>query len=175
MSSSITLQALTLTPPRGFDELIGELGDGESGFGGTSLFRGEVTREEFLKRCLDQREPSLVGNGRVPQTIFLIVHGSESVVGMVRMRHSLNDALRFKGGHIGYYVRPVFRGNGFAREALRLALEELRTLGEKRALVTVDSHNLGSIKVVEGCGGVMECEELDPSTGKPFRRYWIDL
>jgi len=175
MNELITLQPLTLTPPRGFDDLIADIGNGENGFGGTSLFRGDVTRKEFLLGGLRDRDPALVDSGRVAQTIFLVIGDSTHVIGMVRVRHYLNDALRIKGGHIGYYIRPSFRGKGFARRALNLALQELRVLGELRALITVDSNNPGSIKVIEACGGVVESEDIDAASGEAFLRYWIEL
>ncbi len=96
-------------------------------------------------------------------------------VGMVRMRHSLNERLRFHGGHIGYYIRRDQRGNGYAKEALRLALVELSRLGETRALLTVEESNAPSIRVIEQNRGCLENTVTDLETGKTFRRYWVDL
>lgn len=40
-------------------------------------------------------------------------------------------------------------------------------------LVTCDEHNIGSQKIIELCGGVLE-NIVDPGNGKPLKkRYWI--
>ena len=39
-------------------------------------------------------------------------------VGIVNLRHCLNEALRQGAGHIGYGIRPEYRGRGYATAAL---------------------------------------------------------
>lgn len=134
-----------------------------------------MTVEEYLQCCCEMTDPKKVGPGLVPQTIFWMLDANGLAVGMVRMRHCLNDKLRIHGGHIGYFVRRDRRGRGYASEALRLALVELRKLGEKRALLTVDPDNIPSIKVIESNGGKFENLGIDPDSGKAARRYWIEL
>jgi predicted acetyltransferase len=50
---------------------------------------------------------------------------------------------------------------------LRDALPGTRALGIDPALVTCDTDNIGSRKVIEACGGVLE----DQRQGK--LRYWV--
>ncbi|MCX5772015.1 MAG: GNAT family N-acetyltransferase [Candidatus Hydrogenedentes bacterium] len=88
--------------------------------------------------------------------MFWVLDADGVVVGMVKLRPCLNDKLRLNGGHIGYFVRRDQRGKGYAKEALRLALIELRKLGETRALITVDPDNAPSISVIERNGGRLE-------------------
>ena len=66
---------------------------------------------------------------------------------------------------------PQFRRRGYATEILRQSLVVARAAGVDRVLVTCDDDNLGSIAVIERCGG-----RLDPYwPGDPnTRRYWID-
>jgi predicted acetyltransferase len=75
------------------------------------------------------------------------------------------------GGHIGYGVRPSYRRQGFATEILRQSLTYIHGLGVTEVLVTCDEDNLGSIKVIESQGGVLENEVEFEGTLK--RRYWI--
>ena len=161
--------------PTGLRELLAELGGGENGFTGTPVHTGEATVEQYLQHCCAMPDPSKLPPGLVPQTVFWILDSDGSAVGMVRMRHYLNDKLRVHGGHIGFFVRHDKRGQGIAKEGLRLALIELRKLGEKRALLTVDPDNIPSIKVIEGNGGRFEDIGTDPDTGYKVRRYWIEL
>ena len=128
------LKAASANEPPGLAALFADLGDGENGFGGTPVPKGEITLPEYLQRCIEMTDAANLPPGYVPQTVFWIVDESGEAVGMVRMRHYLNDSLRECGGHIGYYVRRDKRGKGYGQEALRQALIELRKIGEKRAL-----------------------------------------
>ena len=112
-------------------------------------------------------------DGYVNSTTFLAVI-QVKVVGMISIRHYLNDALLNKGGHIGYGVRPSERGKGYATKMLALALEESRTLGIDRVLVTCDKGNIGSAKTILKNGGVLE-NEITEEDGNVHQRYWIDV
>lgn len=169
------LEEASLTPPPGLADLLADLGGGENGFLGTPVASGELTVHGFLQQCLDMLDPANLPPDHVLQTIFWLLDEDGVAVGMVRLRHYLNDKLRLRGGHIGYFVRRDQRGKGYGKEALRLALIELRKLGEPRALVTVDPKNAPSIGVVERNGGRLENIVTDPETGKVYKRYWIEL
>ncbi|MBI5094330.1 MAG: GNAT family N-acetyltransferase [Candidatus Hydrogenedentes bacterium] len=171
----IRLEAASPVLPPGLRELLDDLGSGETGFGGTTVPTGETTIEDFVQQCCDMTDPSTLQSGLVPQTTFWALDADGTVVGMVRLRHYLNDKLRLQGGHIGYFIRRDQRSKGYAKEALRLALIELRKLGETRALLTVDLRNIPSIRVIERNGGHLESTVTDPDTGRSHRRYWIDL
>jgi predicted acetyltransferase len=168
------LEQATLKAPPGLAALIQDLGNGENGFGGTPVARGEMDLDGFLQRCLDNADPGKVEPGFVPQTIFWVIDDDGQAVGMVRMRHYLNEKLRDHGGHIGYYIRKDRRGRGHARAALRLTLAEFIKLGEPRAMLTVNMDNLASIRVIEANGGVLESTGRE-TDGTEFGRYWIDL
>ncbi len=94
------------------------------------------------------------------------------VVAYSRLGHALNDALLHHGGNVGYYVKRSERRKGYGRLVLALTLAEGRKRGLQRFLLTVDSDNPGSIRVIEANGGVLEDERVDPK-GCKFRRYWI--
>ena len=120
-------------------------------------------------------DPAKLKPGQVPQTVFWVLDAEGEAVGMVRLRHYLNDKLRVHGGHCGYYVRSDQRGKGYGRALLGLALDELRHLGETRALITTYPGNAASIRVIESNGGQFADVRTDPETGAKYRRYWIDL
>ena len=80
------------------------------------------------------------------------------VPGPRRLRHRLTPALLEVGGHIGYDVRPSARRRGHATAMLREALIVALGLGIESALVTCNVDNVGSRKVIERNGGVLEDE-----------------
>lgn len=109
---------------------------------------------------------------RVPAT-FLVAEAEGRIVGRVSVRHALNAWLAEFGGHVGYAVRPAFRGRGFATEMLRRALPVAREAGVHAVLVTCDEGNAASAAVIEACGGRFE-RLTPPDAGRPRkRRYWI--
>jgi predicted acetyltransferase len=123
----------------------------------------------------------LAGQGRgidlppnhVPAT-FLFAYVGTRIVGRVSIRHSLNASLERVGGHVGYVVVPEFRRRGCATRILGQALQLAREkLGVRRALVTCDDDNVGSIRTIEKNGGVLENVISGPDLDKPKRRYWI--
>ncbi|WP_030783343.1 GNAT family N-acetyltransferase [Streptomyces sp. NRRL S-920] len=103
----------------------------------------------------------------VPVTTLWYVDGGD-YLGRVTVRHSIATRfLREYGGHIGYDVRPTARRRGHATEMLRACLPYAAGLGLESVLVTCDTDNTGSRKVIEASGGVFE----DERGGK--LRYWI--
>ncbi|QDY70324.1 GNAT family N-acetyltransferase [Qingshengfaniella alkalisoli] len=67
-------------------------------------------------------------------------------------------------GHIGYTVVPWRRGQGYARHALALLLDEVRPLGLPYVELTTEHDNIPSQKVMEANGSV-----LVGATHKPGR------
>lgn len=171
----MVLQEATLTPTNGLEEFLHTLGKGENGFGGTEFADEKLSLGQYLAHLVKEVNPTKIPLNRVPQTTFWILNESGTVVGMLRMRHYLNDKLLHRGGHIGFYVQPLERGKGYGKNALRLALIELARLGEKRALLTVDADNYPSIRIIECNGGELEDQRVDETSRRHFNRYWIDL
>ncbi len=104
--------------------------------------------------------------GFVPTTHLWYVEGHD-YLGRLSIRHELTVWLRDYGGHVGYDVRPSARRRGHATAMLREALPWCRDLGIDPVLVTCDTDNIASRKVIERAGGRFE-NELD---GK--LRYWV--
>lgn len=103
---------------------------------------------------------------RVPCTTLWWVDGTD-YLGRLAIRHRLTEHLLEVGGHIGYDVRPTARRRGHATAMLREALPVAAGLGIEKALVTCDTGNVASRKVIESAGGVFE----DERSGK--LRFWV--
>lgn len=104
--------------------------------------------------------------GWVPCTTWWWVEGSE-YLGRIALRHRLTEHLREVGGHIGYDVRASARRRGHATAMLQAVKPHAAALGIDPALVTCDVDNVGSRRVIEAAGGVLE----DERSGK--LRYWV--
>ena len=102
----------------------------------------------------------------VPATTLWWVSGDE-YLGRIALRHRLTPWLLEAGGHIGYDVRPTARRRGHATAMLAAMLPVARGLGIESALVTCDTDNVASRKVIETNGGVYE----DERNGK--LRFWV--
>jgi predicted acetyltransferase len=138
-------------------------------------YREGMSFARYLEVLAEQQRGENLPADHVPST-FLFAFAGNRIVGRVSIRHSLNPYLARVGGHIGYVVVPEYRRHGYAVAILWQALQIARdTLGLTRVLVTCDDDNIGSIKVIEKNGGVLESVVIDSAGDRPKRRYWISL
>lgn len=97
------------------------------------------------------------------------------IFGRSGLRHRLNENLKDVGGHIGYDIRPSERRKGFGTLILKLTLEKAKARGLKRVLLTCDTDNTASAKIIEKNGGRLSEQEISKTTGKMISRYWIEI
>jgi len=121
------------------------------------------------------RLPDGTALGAVPYAHLWLVADDE-LIGRVSIRYQLNERLLRSGGHIGYGIRPSRRRQGFGRQALVLGKQHAREHGLQRLLLTCADDNIGSARIIESCGGVLETIEPHPDNPATLmRRYWIEL
>lgn len=77
---------------------------------------------QWYSKTLANRSEQTVCPGLVPATTFLAVDADGKLIGMIDIRHRLNEGLLRFGGNIGYSVRPCCRRQGYATQMLALAL-----------------------------------------------------
>lgn len=129
--------------------------------------------DAWLANVRRYSSPETTPAGKVPSTQYLALDENEHLVGMVNLRHCLNDYLLEFGGHIGYSVRPADRKNGYAIQMLKLALDEAKALGIDRVRIACDRYNIASAKTIQANGGVLDGERYDPQDSTLTQRYWI--
>lgn len=125
---------------------------------------------EWCRRTRAQADGHELPDGWLGHRFELAVLDGQ-VVGRISTRFELNDVLRTVGGHIGYMVRPAYRGRGVAPVLLRHGLDLLAAEGIEQALLTCDDGNRASAVVIEDAGGVLQDVYVDGEIRK--RRYHV--
>ena len=130
----------------------------------------EIWFEELKKKSCEDTVPE----GLVPSSTYLGVREKDNyIVGMIDIRHYLNEYLTQVGGHIGYGVRKTERNKGYAKQMLKLALEKCKELKIKKVLITCDEDNIASEKVILSANAKLE--DIRNVDGENKKRFWIDL
>ena len=130
----------------------------------------------WLAEIRRYERPETVPEGKVPATQFLCVRPSDGrLLGMLQVRHTLNDYLARFAGHIGYSVRPSERRKGTATWMLREALPRCRELGLSRVMISCLTANEASRRTILANGGVYDKTVYEPDEGVYLEQYWIAL
>jgi len=121
----------------------------------------------WLKKLENDLDYNNIKPDRVPaNTYFAIREKDNKIIGMINIRHKLNDYLLERGGHIGYGVRPTERKKGYATNILSLGLKRCKELGITKVLITCHKDNIGSVKTIQNNNGVLENEIIDDENKK---------
>lgn len=129
---------------------------------------------EFI-RMLDNCENANLDKRYSTTTSYFVTDENGRLIGAASLRHYLTVDGYNTWGHIGYGVRPSERRKGYATCILKMALAEAKVKKIQRVLLGCHSTNIGSAKVIENCGGILENIVADPDDiNETIRRYWID-
>ena len=143
---------------------------------GTGDLRKFDDPREWIDYLEKHKDPQTVPEGRVPSTQFIFVREEDSkIVGMIDIRHHLNEFLEKFGGHIGYSVAPSERRKGYATQMLKEALSVCKDLGIRKVLITCIKDNEGSRRTILNNGGIYESAVYEPDENVYLERYWIEL
>lgn len=126
----------------------------------------------YLKKIREREKGINLPQGYISSSDYWLID-NDQFVGKASLRHKLTPNLRKIGGHIGYIVRPSYRKKSYGTKILQLALLKAKKLGLKKILMTCDDTNIGSQKIIEKNGGILENKIT--FNNKLKRRYWINL
>lgn len=133
--------------------------------------KGRAGYASWLLMLMRQAREDVARYGMNPNEIYLMVDDEERLYGYGQLRVVETDDVMTWAGHIGYSVPPDKRGRGCATVMLRLLLDMAFERGLERVLLTCDTDNEPSRRVIEKCGGVFDGYYMVPPYHK--RCYWF--
>ena len=130
---------------------------------------------DIIQRFIDNRDVTKLPPEYVPSYDYFLVD-DDKFIGVIHIRVRLTEKLLQYGGHIGYGINPTYWKKGYGTQLLKLGLEKAKELIEEdKVLITCDDDNIGSYKIIENNGGVLENTVTNHDGDEKFltRRYWV--
>ena len=129
--------------------------NGETTINGSELLDQMDSYDEWLKSVTDNISSDTVNPAWVVTDTYFAFDENNSIVGIIDLRHELNDFLK-DFGNCGYSVRPSERRKGYATEMLKLILERASQIGMGKIQLSVERSNEPSVKTITKNGGKYE-------------------
>ncbi len=151
------------------------LKNNESAIPGSSNILDFPNYEEWLKHIKAYERASTVPvKGHVPATVYILKRKSDKkILGILQIRHSLNDFLRNFGGHFGGSIRPSERNKGYSSKMITLGMKKAKRFGLDEVLITCLKTNKSSAKSIEKAGGVFEGTSYLKEKNEHINRFWL--
>ncbi|HEY8405555.1 MAG TPA: GNAT family N-acetyltransferase [Acholeplasma sp.] len=121
-----------------------------------------MTKEAFRPHFIELLRSSkgIVNKaGYVPNTYYFLWVDYQ-IVGLFKVRHYLNDSLREGSGHIGFSILPIYRGLGYAKEGLKMVIDEIKDwIVEDEIYMKCLKTNQASLQVQLAAGAYIHHED----------------
>ncbi|HBC3415257.1 GNAT family N-acetyltransferase [Vibrio parahaemolyticus] len=135
---------------------------------------GKTDFTVYVQHLKDEAKGINLPENYVPCSHFWLINSDKTILGAIRVRHHINNEfLSLEAGHIGYDIAPSFRGKGYGKLMLSLALPKAAELGIEQALVVADEDNSASRGVIEANGGKFDKIVIGKVFPNPLARYWV--
>ena len=121
--------------------------NGENTINGSELFDRMESYDEWLKTVTDNTSEETVNPSWVVTDTYFAFDDNGRIVGIIDLRHELNDFLK-DFGNSGYSVRPSERRKGYATQMLGLIVKRAEEIGLERLQLSVERTNEPSVKTI---------------------------
>lgn len=134
----------------------------------------ECSALQWIQDCIRDADPQSCPSDHVLCSQFVCVRRSDDkIVGLIKVRHFLDEFLSKYVGHIGYSVRPSERKRGYGTWMLKALLPYCAEIGLEEVLVCCELGNEASQRTILAAGGVFEMQDYSPDEDIYLERYWI--
>jgi predicted acetyltransferase len=170
------LKELSLVEPavkykKSFLELVSEVK--KSGYESYDLYsKAEDNFEEFIDDLVNASHGINVEEGWAACTSYWLVNHLE-VIGVIRIRHSLDNEELLMAGHIGYEIVAAQRRKGFGTKILELGLSKANEMGLNEVLITCDADNVASKRIINNFSAEYLTSFIDSESGKDVLQYRV--
>lgn len=167
------LEEVTLYRKEDIVNYINEFLDYDSpinGIGDFKKLKDSINFEQIFYHQinLQNKEYAQKYNSHQSKVMLLIRENDNKLVGTINIRWNLTEALKNKGGNIGYSIRPTERRKGYNKINLYLGLKELQKLNVKEAFLDCYIDNIASKKTIESF-------EIKPVQANTMNKYYINI
>ena len=121
--------------------------NGENTINGSELLDRMESYDEWLKTVTDNISEETVNPSWVVTDTYFAFDDNGRIVGIIDLRHELNDFLK-DFGNSGYSVRPSERRKGYATQMLGLIVKRAEEIGLERLQLSVERTNEPSVKTI---------------------------
>lgn len=129
--------------------------NGESVINGSELLDKTESYEDWLKSVTDNTSEETVSPDWVVTDTFFALDENDKIIGIIDLRHTLNDFLK-DFGNCGYSVRPTERRKGYATQMLCMLKAVAHDVGLSELHLSVERDNEPSVKTITANGGKYE-------------------
>lgn len=140
---------------KAMDYKLEHFNNGEMIINGSELLDKTESYEEWLESVTNNTSADTVNPTWVVTDTFFAVDKDDRIVGIIDLRHTLNEFLK-DFGNSGYSVRPSERRKGYATEMLKQILDVARNAGLQEIHLSVEKSNEPSVKTIVKNGGIYE-------------------
>ncbi len=126
--------------------------------------------QDYLSDLYNYSNGKDLPQGKVATSTFWLIAKSE-VVGVVRIRHQEVEC----AGHIGYDISPDYRNRGYGFQILKLALEKTINIGIEEVILTCNTDNTASKKIIEKNNGKLLGNVFDEEENEHLYKYSITV
>ena len=135
------------------------INNGENTINGCNGLNRIDSYEKWLNH-LDINSKERISGRFTSETFFVQRMSDSKIVGVVDVRHSLNED-EYHYGHVGGSILPSERCKGYGTEMTKLGILKAIEFGNKKIVMSCYESNTASKRMIENNGMTIECKYVE--------------